>query len=476
MKSKMAMFTAFALVAQNLVAASSANAEGRKIARTQDTGVEGTGKTDPEKRDPKDVPREPAPPPVAPLAPPASAEPKAVEPKAVEPKPEAEKDPSRAPEAPKLTAGAFSLAPYVVVAAGLKYDNVILRTGEQREDRVTTYATSQFGLVGSYGEHLSVRSELMAGAGTGLHGTSTYEGQAALQVRQQLVRVAFDRFVVEGGRVFDEASADYVSAHVQETLLQDTATRDPLLYSGYNLGNGLRSTVAVGPVRIGLAFNAGNPVSNTATLMVGGTFPPFERLFTQAFQSVNAGANHFPDDTFHSTIVTPSLMLDTRYVDAKMALQAFTIDTNTTSKENDSIRGYNVRGTVRGKIAGGVVVPFFNVATTRNDTVLPNDVSTRAPERYKAIVLGGGVDVNVAERHACKHECRDGFGAQFEQVQFQIGDGVVTSIRYANVGATFWALPYLAVGARFAWWQQHQNGIDDTGERTFTLALRAVMK
>lgn len=389
----------------------------------------------------------------------------------------AESEPGTAPKAPELSVGAFSLAPYVIVAAGLKYDNVILRTGEQREDRISTFATSRFGLNGKYGEHLAIQSELMAGAGTGLHGSSTYEGQAALQVRQQLVRVSFDRFVIEGGRVLDEASADFVSGHVQETLLQDTATRDPLLYSGYNLGNGLRSTVSLGPyVRAGFAFNAGNPVSNTATLMVGGTFPPFERLFTQAYQSVNAGANHFPDDTFHSMIFTPSLMVDTPYFDARIAFQAFTVDTNTTSKQNDAIRGYNARGTVRGKLLDGKLVPFFNAATTRNDTVLPNDVATRAPDRYKAIVLGGGLDVNVAKRHECKHDCRDGIGAQFEQVQFQIGDGVVTSIRYANVGATVWALPYLAVGARFAWWQQHQNGIDDTGERNFTLALRGVLQ
>jgi hypothetical protein len=389
----------------------------------------------------------------------------------------AETEASATPKAPELSMGSFSLAPYVVIAAGLKYDNVILRKGEQREDRISTFATSRFGLNGKYGEHLALQSELMAGAGTGLHGSSTYEGQAALQVRQQLVRVSFDRFVIEGGRVLDEASADFVSGHVQDTLLQDTATRDPLLYSGYNLGNGLRSTVSLGPyVRAGFAFNAGNPVSNTATLMVGGTFPPFERLFTQAYQSVNAGANHFPDDTFHSMIFTPSLMVDTPYFDARLAFQAFTVDTNTTSKQNDAIRGYNARGTLRGKLLDGKVVPFFNASTTRNDTVLPNDVSTRAPDRYKAIVLGGGLDVNVAKRHECKHDCRDGIGAQFEQVQFQIGDGVVTSIRYANLGATVWALPYLAVGARFAWWQQHQNGIDDTGERNFTLALRGVLQ
>lgn len=384
---------------------------------------------------------------------------------------------------PTLAAKGFTLTPYAVLVAGLKLDNVVRRgatpgaPNDERQDRITTFAMSRFGLLGTYGEHLSIQSELMASGGAGLHGTSTYEGQAALQVRQQVIRVMADRFVIEGGRVLDEASADYVSNHVQDTLFQDTATRDPLLYSGYNLGNGLRGTAQIVPgLRLGFAFNAGNPVSNTATLMIGGTFPPFERLFTQAYQAVNQGPNHFPDDTFHSMIFTPSVLFDSKYVDAKIAFQAFTVDTNTTTPENDPIRGYNARGTVRVKLAGGMVVPYFNAATTRNDTVVPTAVSTRSKDRYKAVVLGGGIDLNLARRHTCKHECADGFGLQFEQVQFQVGDGVVTSLRYANVGATFWALPYLAIGARFAWWQQTQKGIDDTGERTVTLGLRAVLQ
>lgn len=434
---------------------------------------------------PKDPAQDPAPVPAEPPKP--APEPKApdqVSPpvRPSSPRPANLEGPPAGAE-PTVAAKGFTLTPYAVLVAGFKYDNVIRRgeTAEQpadeRQDRISTFAMSRFGLLGTYGEHLAVQSELMASGGIGLHGTSTYEGQAALQVRQQVIRVTADRFVLEGGRVLDEASADYVSNHVQDTLFQDTATRDPLLYSGYNLGNGIRATARiVEGLRIGFAFNAGNPVSNTATLMIGGTFPPFERLFTQAYQAVNQGPNHFPDDTFHSMIFTPSVLFDSKYVDAKVALQAFTVDTNTTSTKNDPVRGYNARGTVRAKLLDGMIVPYLNAATTRNDTVVPTAVSTRSKDRYQAIVLGGGLDLNLARRHACKHDCADGIGLQFEQVQFQVGDGVVTSLRYANVGATIWALPYLAVGARFAWWQQTQKGIDDTGERTVTLGLRAVLQ
>ncbi|NOU30169.1 MAG: hypothetical protein HOO96_19880 [Polyangiaceae bacterium] len=369
----------------------------------------------------------------------------------------------------------FTITPYVGIAAGIKYDNVQNREGETRQDRVVTFAIGRFGLLARYTDHFMVQSELMASGGIGLHGTSAYEGQAALQVRQQMLRATFGRFTLEAGRLVDEASVDYISNYVQGTFVQDTATRDPLLYSGYNLGNGVRAVVDIipGMLRAGLTFNAGNPVSNTATLMVGGTYPPFERIYTQAYQAVNQGPNHFPDDTFHAMVLTPSVLLSSEYVDAKVAFQAFAIDTNTNTPNNDHVRGYNMRGTVRGKF--GMVVPFASAAYTRNDTLIPNNVATRSPDRYQAINLGGGVDVNLAKRFTCEHECTDGLGAQFQQVQYEIGDGVVTTLRYANLGGTFWVHPHFAIDARVSYWWQNQKGIDDTGERNLIVGVRGVL-
>jgi hypothetical protein len=316
----------------------------------------------------------------------------------------------------------------------------------------------------------------MANGGIGLHGTSAYEGQAALQVRTQKIRVEYAGFSAEVGRVVDEASLDFISKHVEDTLLQDTATRDPLLYSGFNLGNGAH--VGYQPTkwfRGGVHLNAGNPVSTTSTLAVGGTFPPFERLYTQAYQAVNQGANHFPDDTFHAMVLTPSVMLDTSVVDARLALQAYDIDTNMTKQDDQHVRGYNARGTARVKLLDSMLVPFASGAYTRNDTLQQNNLALRAPERYQAVVLGGGLDFNYRRRFQCAHDCADGVGAQFQQVQFQIGDGVVTTLRYANVGSTFWIFPQVAVDARVALWTQQQKGAETVGEKNFIVGLRAVV-
>jgi hypothetical protein len=384
---------------------------------------------------------------------------------------EVDKTEVKTPVATKL-----ELKPYAVLAGGLKGDNVIDKKGEDKDDRFVTFAVSRFGLSGTYGV-VAIQSELMASGGIGLHGTSAYEGQAALQVRQQLIRLTYEPVMVEVGRILDEASIDYISAHVQDTLVQDTATRDPLLYSGFNLGNGIRSTVALVPkmLRLGLTINAGNPVSTTSTLAVGGTYPPFERIYTQAYQAVNQGPNHFPDDTFHAVVVTPAVLFDHQYVDARVAFQGFDINTNTTKAGDDHVRGFNVRGTIRGKFLEKMLVPFFSSAYTRNDTLQPNNLDHRSKDRYQALDVGGGLDVNISRRFTGYEDAADGVGAQYQQVQFIIGEGVVTTLRYVNVGGSFWLTPNVALGARLALWVQQQKGAEDFGERTATVGLRAVI-
>jgi hypothetical protein len=304
-----------------------------------------------------------------------------------------------------------------------------------------------------------------------------------MQVRQQVLRLDYRSVRVEAGRIIDEASLDHTSLHVQDTLFQDTATRDPLLYSGFNMGNGLRGTITViEGLRLGLTFNAGNPVSTTSTLAVGGTFPPFERLYTQPYQAVGQVPNNFPDDTFHAMVLTPSVLLDSRYVDARVAFQGYDIDTNMTKGTNDHVRGFNLRGTARAKLLDNALTPFVSAAYTVNDTLVPTDLGKRADDRYKAVNLGGGVDYNVRRRFKCAHDCADGVGAQYQQVQFQTGDAYVTTFRYVNVGASYWLLPNVAVGARFAYWVQQQTGqggakvVEDVGERSVIVGLRGVLR
>lgn len=366
--------------------------------------------------------------------------------------------------------------PYFLIAGGLKYDIPQARPGQTMENRVSTFALGRLGAKAAWSDLVDAESELMASGGTSLHGTSAYEGQAAMQVRQQVVRLHRNIWRVEAGRLIDEASVDFFSAHVAETFLQDTATRDPLLFDGFNLGNGVRGQLEpMSGLRLALTFNAGNPVSTTGSLMIGGSYPPFERFYTQPYQSVGQVANHFPDDTFHIMMLTPSVLIDTKYIDAKVAIQAFDVNTNTNKGDDDHIRGYNIRGTVRAKLLDGLLVPFLSAAYTKNDTLLANDLSKRAADRYQAVNMGGGIDVDVARRYQCAYDCADGFGIQYQQVQFQVGNGLVTTNRYANLGGTFWVAPNVSLGLRFAFWNTKQEQSAATGEKSGILTLRFIM-
>ena len=386
------------------------------------------------------------------------------------------------PDAPKVEPSkildAVKVEPFVTLVGGLKGDTIIqasdqAQAPEQRRGRVSAIALGAFGLRGTVGSLVSFHSELMFNGGTSLHGSSAWEGQAALQVRRQVVRLATGPWMIEAGRVIDEASVNFVSAHVLDTLLQDTATRDPLLYSGFNMGNGVRGTYEALPgLRLGLTFTAGNPVATTSSLQVGGSFPPFERFYIQPYQAVKQSLNNYPDDTFHMMLLSPSILFSNPYVDAKAAFQGYVVDTNTNRKDDENIRGYNVRGDLRVKLYDEALVPFANASLERNDTVLPTDVSKLSPDKYTSLTFGGGVDVNYRRPWAGRS---NGIGAQYDRIQYQVGNGNITNLHYINVGTTYWLNANTALGLRAAVWLRNDVGVHDEGERSLLLTLRIVL-
>lgn len=276
--------------------------------------------------------------------------------------------------------------------------------------------------------------------------------------------------MAEVGRVVDEGSINFLSAHVGDTLYQDTATVYPLLYSGFLLGNGVRGTVElVHGLRLGLAFLAGNPVSQTGSLQVGGSFPPFNRFYIQPYQNVKQTPDNSPDDTFHMMLFAPSAMFDDELLQVRAEFQGYTVDTNTNSTADQPIHGFNMRGTARLKLLGDTVSPFGSAALDRNDTVNPTNVAQLAPDKYTSLTWGGGIDFNYAHRTPARP---DGIGLQYDRVQFQVGNGPVTEIQFVNVGTTYWINDWIAAGARLAVWVLSQPTAHDEGEVSGLATLR----
>jgi hypothetical protein len=383
------------------------------------------------------------------------------------------------PQAP-VPAVQLTVQPFASIVGGLKLDTIIQGPHEQREARISAISVADFGIRGKIGEHFSFVSELLAGGGGGgdpntlpgfeLHGSSTWGGQAQLQVRRQLLRYNEGRWMAEVGRVIDEGSINFLSAHVGDTLYQDTATVYPLLYSGFLLGNGVRGTVElVHGLRLGLTFLAGNPVSQTGSLQVGGSFPPFNRFYIQPYQNVKQTPDNSPDDTFHMMLFAPSAMFEDDLVQARAEFQGYTVDTNTNSTADQPIHGFNVRGTAKLKLLGDTVSPFGSAALDRNDTVNPNNVAQLAPDKYTSLTWGGGIDFNYAHRTPTRP---DGIGVQYDRVQFQVGNGAVTNIQFFNIGTTYWINDWIAAGARLAVWVLSEPTAHDEGEISGLATLR----
>jgi hypothetical protein len=347
-------------------------------------------------------------------------------------------------------------------------------------NRVSTIMISDFGLRGALLKWLSFESELMANGGISLHGTSVFEGQAALQVRKQVVHLGMDWWTVEVGRIVDEASVDYFSYHIADCFLMDPATEPFLLFDGFNLGNGVRGTAELfSGFRLGFNFNAGNPTSTSAILAFGGSYPPYTNIFGQAAASVPTNVSDYPTDDFQSYVFTPSAMYKNKYFEAKTELQYFFVNPDTVDGKSPILRGYNFRANAAAHIADDLVMPFVNFSYGENDTVNPNNVDQISPNRYTGIGIGGGVDINYQK----KNGNYNGVGAMFVQDESQVGpNGIISRNRYYNVGTTYWLAPMLALGLRYAVYTNEQLNQPpsptpqaSTGDRTVLLTLRLVL-
>jgi hypothetical protein len=377
------------------------------------------------------------------------------------------------------------IRPYASITGGVTVDIPYQYTiGKEKPsnfaNRVSTIMISDFGIRGALLPWISFESEIMANGGVSLHGTSAFEGQAALQVRKQVVHLGKDWWSVEVGRIVDEGSVDYFSYHIADCFLMDPATEPFLLFDGFNLGNGVRGTAELFKgFRIGFNFNAGNPTSTSAILAFGGSYPPYSNIFSQAAGSVPANASNYPTDQFQAYVFTPSAIYKNKYFEAKTELQYFFVNPDATNGTSPTLRGYNYRANAVAHIADDLVMPFANFNYGENDTVLADNVDKISADRYTGIGFSGGVDVNYQK----KYGNYNGIGAMFAQDESQVGsNGIITRSRYYNVGTTYWLAPMIAAGLRYAVYTNEElnqppspNPQASTGNRTVLLTLRLVL-
>lgn len=377
------------------------------------------------------------------------------------------------PGNPPLVTGALGklMTPYVVIAGGLRFEDLQLREGQTLQSRyVVTTALSRFGVRGRVGERVTFASELEAGMGGPLgNGASVWEGQAHLTVRDQWVRYARDGVGVTFGRLTDLATIDFVSAHVTDLLLSDVYTRDALLYSGANRGHGVmvryQPTAALD---LGLAVHSTNPTGITGTLVIGGQLFPYDRPYYLAAAYVGRNESSLPDPNLHLYMATPSVTYKDGVLEAKAAAQVYALDTRIAQRDDQRIFGYNFRANLRLALLDGRVAPFVNVSRNENEMLEPMDATIKRVETFTVYTVTGGLDYAIAGQN--------GVGVQYAFVR-QDEPGV-NRVRdhYINVGATYWLEEGLSIGARLGWWIRDERNQDETyGHRSLFVTGRLLL-
>ena len=388
------------------------------------------------------------------------------------------------PARPRIALGddTFYIKPILAIAGGLHVENLIQTLNRNRESRATTLALTRFGFEGKLGEYVSFRSEFERNIRA--HGSGIWEGTASLSVRDQVLRLSRWGATAEAGIILDPASVDFLSTHMADTLLADKYTRDPLLYSGFNRGQGIQASYTWKGLRAGMSYTAANPLSTSSSFQVGGTFGGGSRLWERPLGNFRTGQ---PDDDLHFQMISPSPTYAHELFEAKAMFQTFDVNYQTNARTDPHIKGYNVRGNAMLKLRANLglpllITPFVNYARVQNDVTnsTPGFGDTLLETHYRANTFSAGMDVNL--------KGRSGVGFQFSRVSDRSPSFVAPSggnpatepqthtvQTYLNVGGTYWVTDEVAAGARYARYKKTQTGSDDEIDASYFFTLRMVL-
>jgi hypothetical protein len=363
------------------------------------------------------------------------------------------------------------IEPYGAIAGGMHLQSLHQAADQQTSGQNPTYAVSRLGIRGGVGPYITFASEFEAALGGSLgYGASVWEGQAAIAIRDQYVRYTRRGVSVAAGRVADPASYDYVSAHMGDLLYTDLYTRDPLLYSGADRGNGLFGSYDITKhLTVAGTFHSTNPTGITGTLAIGGKLQPFDRPFFLAAAQVGNSQNNLPDQNLHIYFGSPSVMFHAEQFEAHAEIQMYSLDTQQAIQDDQTIRGYNLRLGARGHFATaiGTVSPFANVSRNRNEILDPTDSKYRLPELFRSYTFSTGVDVDVSKK--------SGVGANYSVVDTREPDQHVRE-HYLNLGTSYWVEDSFAVGVRGSVFAQQISGETmTTGARSIFVTARLVL-
>lgn len=278
-----------------------------------------------------------------------------------------------------------------------------------------TLLLSRFGFEGQLYDWISFRTLIERNIGFsftrgGPIGTGIWEGTGSFQPRENFVRLSRWGLTLTGGIFPDPASVDYVSAATLDLFGMDPYVRDPLLYSGFNQGQGVmlrygRTLLPGWDADAGISFTAGNPLVSSLSFGFGGNVSAFNSLFGEPLRSFTN--NSFPGSDIQVYILSPSLTsrLDLGAVDVglRLAGQFYWVDPNVTQEvvenpatgalEGDAeLTGYNLRSSLEVRMLDGLRVFGSFAYRSNQQNGGPTALAELSENDFFGLVAAGGAE------------------------------------------------------------------------------------
>jgi len=324
-------------------------------------------------------------------------------------------------------------------------------------DRPATLLVTRFGFEGALTDWVSFKLELQRDLGfslasNGPQGTGVFEGTASLQARENYVSVHKWGLNVTAGIQTDPASVDFITPNVLGMFGMDPFTRDYLLNSGFNLGQGVMlrytepflKTVGAGQLTFGFSFQSGNPLTTSLSYSFGGNVTQNGTLYTAPIRTI---INGLPGTNIALQTYSPSLVYSVDFakgfgLDVRAMAQFQHADPDATTSTDATINGVNYRGTMR------VRLPHVNLmggyARRVNQQIAIPDLTRRLGDNNEGTVWSLGGDFTWDKFSV---------GAHYAYVNNEIRDSPhsYTTAKYLNIGASYQLVPsFLSTQLRFA--------------------------
>ncbi len=343
--------------------------------------------------------------------------------------------------------------------------------------RTTTLAISRFGFEGALDPHVEfgLQFERDLGfsiAGGGPVGTGVWEGTASLQARESYIRLERWGAELSAGIVSDPASVDYVPAQVFSLFGMDPFIRDSLLFSGFNMSQGVMLRIhdpylyklgMPGRLTLGMHVTSGNPLITSLSFGFGGNVSSNGTLFTSPLRALSNG---FPGSNIEVQTYSPSLTYEVELAprigfDLRAGLQFYRVDIDVQSSDDVRVSGSNARVSARLRLP--YVSLMGSYAHRANDQLPIPDLTMLSADKYKATVYSFGGEGTYD---------RFGLGVLFSNVSQDFSATSANTARYFNAAASYALEPsYLSVGLRFAALWNNPRGLSATPTDARTLLV-----